>query len=228
MCLIMIHETGPKRYKTGRMWAGLVELTERLGGPHRGFRTISCADLKYWHVRPAALARPIVVIPEIIPGDMTQITSFVCQICHKDSRLSLESQVPFPFPAFQSSRHNQTPRIPPSVSKRRVCWRPLIGSGCERDQSWVGRVGASALSRFISCGAARLVTGLPSPPHPSPPRLVAAGVWCKRWYATVELQMPPVRQGDRSEALPAALGVILPWRGADGGISSLRGAQWYP
>lgn len=62
---------------------GLVQLHWTMGGPQKGSLHISCADLKYWHVSPA-LAQHTAVIPEIIPGDMTQISSFVYQICHKD------------------------------------------------------------------------------------------------------------------------------------------------
>lgn len=69
-------------YEKAAVWIMLVQLHWKMGGPKKGLLNISCADLKCWHESPA-LAPHIVVIPEIIPGDMTQISSFVYHICHK-------------------------------------------------------------------------------------------------------------------------------------------------
>lgn len=80
------------------------------------------------------MAPHIVVIPEIIPGDMTQISSFVYQICHKEWRLSFGSQVSFPslglsfcdsvlryhkmidqLITISAQSHHQVLQIPPTV-----------------------------------------------------------------------------------------------------------------
>lgn len=133
-----------------------------------------------------ALARHIVVIPEIIPGDMTQISSFICQICHKDWRLSFGSQVSFPFSAFLLSwqhvticqnDHGRCPVSQPATPESSISpitggsvGRLLTGSGGERDQSWVGQTPAAWLLDMLllhSAGLFPVVTGpLPASPRP--------------------------------------------------------------
>lgn len=130
---------------------------------------------------------------------------------------------------------------------RRVCWRLLIGRctnrpphprfalslihHCKKPQTKTPLFLSAEYKQLHSSGlfpagggggAAQLVAGpLPSPPRP-PPVLDASADTQPR-----NCKMPSVRRGDGSEALSAALGMILPWRGADGRISSLRGVQRY-
>lgn len=126
-------------------------------------------------------------------------------------------------PSLQSLRH----KPPPSSSARRRflhAQTPCIQHHCLSAKAFSAswnqlRTDNCPLQAYFLQGQ-RGSSRAPSPPRSRPRQR-------SRQYATVELRKPPVRRGDGSEALSAALSMILPWQGADGRIISLKGVQRY-